>query len=229
MLYRWLALLRRHLYLLVAAGMALFFIFYYLAGVIVAEIRSSLLPAEAKLIATGLMEYVLLKLQIAALLTGVALVVLAAVLVALRAHYVPRASSLVWLSASGAMLLVGFVLTYRVLLPQTVKVLTLLTTRAGVMAYYTVGQFVMFVFVTALLFTLCFLLPVLIAWLALQGVVGVDTLKRRRRHFYLATVTVTAIITADPTPVSQLMLSAPLIILYELTILLVSLVMRLRG
>ncbi len=228
MLYRWLVLLRRHMYVLLAAAAVLFFAYYYLAGTIVREIKASLLPSEAKLIATGLMEYVVLKLQIAALLTAVTLLVLVALLAVRYTGYSPGIKSLLWLTASAAMLLAGFVLTYRLLLPQTVGILTLLTTRAGVMAYYTVGQFVMFVFVTALLFTLCFLLPVLIAWLAVHGVVSVDTLKRRRRHFYLATVTLTAIITADPTPVSQLMLSVPMILLFELTLLLVSVMKRLR-
>ncbi|NOZ82930.1 MAG: hypothetical protein GXN98_03825, partial [Euryarchaeota archaeon] len=84
MLYRWLVLLRRHLYFLIAAAAALFFLFYYIAGIIVQEIRDNLLPAEAKLIATGLMEYVVVKLQIAALLTAVAVLLLALLLIVRR-------------------------------------------------------------------------------------------------------------------------------------------------
>jgi sec-independent protein translocase protein TatC len=56
--------------------------------------------------------------------------------------------------------------------------------------------------------------------------VNVETLKARRKYVYVLIVLVAALITADPTPVSQLLLSGPLIFLYEVSIIISGIVRR---
>ena len=62
----------------------------------------------------------------------------------------------------------------------------------------------------------------------MRGLVYQASLKERRRYVYVAIVFIAAIITADPTPVSQVLLSGPLLFLSELSILIVGAVERVR-
>jgi len=54
----------------------------------------------------------------------------------------------------------------------------------------------------------------------------IDDLKEMRRHIFVALSALTAIITPDPTPVSMLLMTIPFYILFELSILILSRIMR---
>ena len=65
---------------------------------------------------------------------------------------------------------------------------------------------------------LVFCYPILIISLVFTGVLTVEDLQKRRRHVIAALFGITALITPDPTPISMIVLTIPLLFLYELTI-----------
>ncbi|WP_457556046.1 twin-arginine translocase subunit TatC [Candidatus Pyrohabitans sp.] len=228
MLFRYLLLLRKHAWLLLGTGTASFAIFFYLSDFIIQRMKQDLLPESARLIATGMLETVMVKLQIALVLTAVVLIAVSLLIVARALRFKPGLGTLVWLVVALVLLATGFSFTYFLLLPTAVKVLTALTTEAGVLAYYSINQFVFFAFLTTVIFSLLFELPLAVTWLALRGIVSLESLKRKRKYVYVGIVTLAAIITADPTPMSQLLLSFPLIFLYELSLLVAGVLIRIR-
>lgn len=225
---RYLLLLRRHAWFLLGTGFAFFFLFFYLSGHIINRMKQDILPESARLIATGMLETVMVKFQIALVLTIIALIPIAAFLILRTLRFRLRLGAALWLLAGIALLLLGFGFTYLLLLPTAVKVLTALTTEAGILAYYSINQFIFFAFLTTVIFSLLFELPLVVTWLALRGLVSVESLKQKRKFVYVGIVTLAAVITADPTPMSQLLLSFPLIVLYEMSILVASFLLKIR-
>lgn len=84
--------------------------------------------------------------------------------------------------------------------------------------------------VTALLlaFGLCFQLPIVMTLLGLAGIISSKMMSEGRRYAIVAVVVVAAIVT-PPDPISQLMLAAPLVLLYEISIWCVRLIELRRG
>lgn len=78
-----------------------------------------------------------------------------------------------------------------------------------------------------LAFGLCFQLPVVLALLGLAGVVSSKLLRKGRKFAILGIVIVAAIVT-PPDPISQILLSVPIYLLYEVSILCVWLMERRR-
>jgi sec-independent protein translocase protein TatC len=68
-----------------------------------------------------------------------------------------------------------------------------------------------------LAFGLCFQLPVVLSLAGLAGLIASETLAKGRRYAIVAIVFVAAIVT-PPDPISQIMLSIPLYLLYEVSI-----------
>lgn len=194
---------------------------WFIADQIIARMKQDLLPQEAKLIVTSPMEYVMVKIQITLILAVLLALPPFLFFVSRRVGFRIRKplSFLIWTACGAVLFLLGFAFTYLFLLPVAIKVLTGLTTQAEINPYFSVNQFILFAAITTLLFSLVFELPLVISWLTINGYVSVDRLKERRRHVYVAIVIVAAIITADPTPVSQVLLSLPLILLFEISIL----------
>ncbi|MFQ5815733.1 MAG: twin-arginine translocase subunit TatC [Candidatus Hydrothermarchaeaceae archaeon] len=204
----------------VAFVFAGFTLFWFLADGIIGNIKSHLLPEAAEMIVTSPMEYVLVKLEISLLFSVFVALPIFGVLVLRRLKIrFNLVSAVVWLSLAALLFLFGFFFTYLLLLPITIKVLTGLATDVEILPYYSINQFVLFVVLTTLVFSLVFDLPVVISWLAIRGYVAVESLKRWRKGVYVTIFIVAAIITADPTPLTQILLSIPLIILYEASII----------
>jgi len=75
-----------------------------------------------------------------------------------------------------------------------------------------------FIIISILLFSIVFELPLIVTYLSIKGFVSSRTLKEKRKHVIVGIFILTAIITADPTPFSQILLSLPLVLLYEISI-----------
>ena len=73
--------------------------------------------------------------------------------------------------------------------------------------------------VTALLlaFGLCFQLPIVMTLLGLAGIISSKVMAEGRRYAIVGVVVIAAVVT-PPDPISQLMLAAPLVLLYEVSI-----------
>jgi len=82
------------------------------------------------------------------------------------------------------------------------------------------GKLVSFVVFLVFMFGLVFELPLVIAMLAYLGLVTAATLKRKRRYAVLIIFVVAAILTPSPDVLSQILLAIPLMVLYEISIIL---------
>ena len=78
-----------------------------------------------------------------------------------------------------------------------------------------------------LAFGLVFELPLVIAPLAIMGMVGPKGLRKVRKHAYVAVFVVASIIT-PPDVITQVVLAVPLILLYELSIVISVILTRRR-
>lgn len=211
---------RRITRLAVFVGIA-FAVFWFLSDYIVQRIKADLLPQEATLIVTSPMEYVMVKIQISLVLGVISALPFFIVMLSRRFNLRIRKKTtfLIWLVAGAVLFSIGFFFTYLLLLPVAIQVLTSLASEAELSTLYSINQFVIFAFITTIIFSLVFELPLVVSWLAINRYVSVQTLKEKRRHVYVAVFILAAVITADPTPVSQVLLAVPLVVLYELSIL----------
>jgi len=209
-----------------------FAVAWLLSDPIIFRIKKDLLPERATLIATTPLEVVMVKIQISVVLAALFLLpfILQTILSNLRLKTRFRVTSIfVWGCAAVLLFLIGFSFTYFFLLPVAITVLTSFTAQADILPLFSINQFVFFAVVTTLIFSLVFELPLVITWLAINNLVQIETLKEKRRFVYVLVVIVAAVITADPTPVSQCLLSVPLIFLYEMSILSASIIVRKRS
>ena len=78
-------------------------------------------------------------------------------------------------------------------------------------------------------FGVTFLLPLLLFFLGLAGVVSVATLRKRRKHAFVGILLLAAVVTPSQDPYTMLALGLPLYVLYEATILLLSRVEKRRA
>ena len=79
---------------------------------------------------------------------------------------------------------------------------------------FSIGRYINFLFSFLLPFGIAFELPVVIYMLSTHGIVNYETLKSFRKYVLLFIVTISAILT-PPDAISQIMLSVPLYLLYE--------------
>jgi len=198
-----------------------FGLFWFISDYIIERIKEDLLPQEAILIVTSPMEYVLVKIQISLVLGALfAMPFFAAMLLKRFKISIKRKKSfIIWLLAGVTLFAMGFAFTYLLLLPVAINILTSLAIGADLSAFYSINQFVLFAFITTIIFSAVFEFPLLVSWLAINGIVSLQTLKEKRKHVYVGVFVLTAVITADPTFISQVLLAIPLIILYELSLL----------
>lgn len=221
-----------HILIIIFIG---FSVAFALSDRIIRKITDDLLPIEilsssqnnpclapTQLISTSPTEVVMVKLQIS-LLFGIALAlpfVAYFVLQRLRRRYEINTLSLsTWAVYALILFEIGFSFTYFFLLPQAYKILVGFTTNANIIPLFSINQFMFFTVISIFMFSISFEFPLVVTWLTVKGIVDVKTLRERRKYVYVLIVLVSAIITADPTPVSQLLLSGPLIFLYEFSIL----------
>ena len=84
--------------------------------------------------------------------------------------------------------------------------------------FYNLGDVINFLIWNVVAVGIVFTYPILIITLVFTGTLTVEDLQNRRRHVIAALFGITALITPDPTPISMIILTIPLLFLYELTI-----------
>jgi sec-independent protein translocase protein TatC len=91
--------------------------------------------------------------------------------------------------------------------------------QLGAEAIFSVKEYISFVLRMILAFGLTFELPVVLSLLARLGLVTPEFLVKSRPYFIVLAFIIAAIITPTPDAISQLMLAVPLILFYEVSIL----------
>lgn len=113
--------------------------------------------------------------------------------------------------------LLGLSFAYFIILPITLSFLLGFST-AQLVPMITVGGYVSFVGMLLLGFGLVFELPLVLGFLTKIGLLTSDLLRKQRRIAVLGIVIVSAFLT-PPDVISQVLMSAPLLVLYEVGIL----------
>ena len=115
--------------------------------------------------------------------------------------------------------LLGVVFVYKIVYPMAFKYL--LTFGGDIdKPMITINEYLGFFITTTLLFGLSFEMPLIIVILAMLGIVDEKILKNNRRIAIMIMAVVSAIIT-PPDAISMLAMLAPLILLYEISIVIV--------
>jgi sec-independent protein translocase protein TatC len=91
-----------------------------------------------------------------------------------------------------------------------------------------VGEYIGFVMTLVFAFGLCFELPVLLTLLARVGLVTSQGLKSKRRYAIVLVFLVAAVVT-PPDVFSQISLAVPILLLYEISIILAKMVEKKRA
>lgn len=114
--------------------------------------------------------------------------------------------------------LIGAAVAYYGVVPLSLRFLVGLTTDTDVVAQFDIGMYIGFILRLVVAFGVVFELPVATFFLAKVGLVTADTLRVGRRFALVGGFILAAFLT-PPDPISQLMMALPLILLYEISIL----------
>ena len=130
-----------------------------------------------------------------------------------------------FLFASTSLFLVGSLFCFVVILPFAMTFLLGYKT-GNLTPMISVGSYIDFCLKFILAFGAIFELPLVIIFLTKFGVVSPDSLKKHRKYAILFSFIVAAILTPTPDAFNQLLMAVPIIILYEVGILLSMLIQR---
>jgi sec-independent protein translocase protein TatC len=130
----------------------------------------------------------------------------------------------VGLPLSLLLFVVGIVFAYQVILPLAYKFF-LGFSSDSLEPMISIGNYVAFVFRLVLPFGLVFQLPLFVLILTSIGVLSPAFLVRSRKYMILVIVIVAAVLT-PPDVISQTLMALPMLILYEVSIVLARLVVR---
>lgn len=114
--------------------------------------------------------------------------------------------------------LAGAAFAYFVMVPVTMEILYGYAGAVGAEELLQIDELVNFVILLHLLFGIAFQLPVVMAGLTEMGLVEPDAYRRYWRHAVVA-IAVLAAVVSDPSPVTQVIIGGPLILLYGLGLL----------
>ncbi len=125
------------------------------------------------------------------------------------------------IAVSTALFLIGAGYAYFYMLPFFLSYLYQDAMSLGVNANFSVYEFIFFVVMTTVIIGAAFELPVILALLVHLGVTSRQTLAHYRRHAYVILLIIAAWVTPDPTMFSQIMVTVPFVVLYEVSLLVI--------
>lgn len=121
-------------------------------------------------------------------------------------------------TAGAGCFIAGLSLCYWVALPQSLKLLWRYNEILGIVPLWTIESYVSFALFFLLAFGICFETPMVILILVRLQILSTASLRTKRRYAVVAILVVAAVLT-PPDVVSQIMLAAPMLLLYEACIL----------
>jgi len=96
-------------------------------------------------------------------------------------------------------------------------------------AFLDAESYLNFVGLMLIAFGVMFELPLVLFFLGLGGVVSIEQLRRQRKVAIVSIVALAAVVTPSQDPYTMMILAVPLYVMYELTIVLLSIMMRRRA
>ena len=138
-----------------------------------------------------------------------------------------------YLIATPTLFLLGGMLVYYLIMPLAIKFFLTFETSAQlsnlpIQLEAKVNEYLSLIMRLIFAFGISFQLPVLLSLLARVGFIDSKYLRKRRKYVIVIIFAVAAILT-PPDPITQIGLGIPLLILYELSILSVSLIEKKKN
>ena len=112
----------------------------------------------------------------------------------------------------------GAAFGYFVLAPSTIRVAFELNQLMGYTVLWTADRYYSLLMWLVLGMGAAFEFPLLILLLVYMGIVQVPTLRKYRRHAIVVIFILAAVVTPTPDPINQVLFALPLIVLYEIAI-----------
>jgi len=99
----------------------------------------------------------------------------------------------------------------------------------GITPVLSANEYLTFILRTMMAFGIAFEFPVVLIILSLMGVIQSGNMRKYRRHALFGTFAAAAVITPTQDPLTMLLMAAPLIMFYEISIVAARLIERRRG
>ena len=132
---------------------------------------------------------------------------------------VRKTTAFKYLLASILLLVMGVIYGYN-MMKLFIRFLYTMAVAQGAVPLYSLAEFVNFISLMLVLFGLVFELPVVMFFLVRNGIVQYETLSYYRRHIYVAFFIIGAI-TTPPDVFTQIMVAIPMLLFFELSLMLV--------
>ena len=231
--------LRRRLVWAIAAFVACFIVCFYFAQPIYGFLTEPLSlaikdPASRHLIATGVTETFFVYVRVG-MFAGLCLAfpVIAAqvwLFVAPGLYRHERNAFLPFIAATPFMFALGFAFVFYIMMPNALRFFDSFNTPShgaalGIQLQARVSEYLDFVTTLIFAFGLCFQLPVLLSLLGRVGIISSKQLRSMRRYAIVGMTALAAVLT-PPDIFSMMSLLVPLVLLYEVSVLLVWLIER---
>ncbi|MDQ0340433.1 sec-independent protein translocase protein TatC [Caldalkalibacillus uzonensis] len=136
-----------------------------------------------------------------------------------------RKITLAYIPGAAVLFVAGLAFGYYWLFPFVIQFMTGIASRLGAEEMYGMIHYFQFMFTLVVPFGFIFQMPLLVLFLTRLGVVSPLLLKRMRKYAYFALFVIAALIT-PPELLSHLLVTVPLIILYEISVWLSQLTYR---
>lgn len=204
---------------------------FQLVGPLILRIKNDLIPEGANIVYVTPLEVMMLKLRFALIFGIVAtLPVLGYFIFNVfdkrfnLAEKIRKKRFLLILTAFaiGFMFVLGAAYAYFIMLPLFIEYLYISAQSSGAIATYSIFKFISFAATTTVIFGLVFELPIVMLFLTRSGVVKYSIFVKYRRHIYVLFLVAGAIAT-PPDILSQLMVAVPMIIFFEISLVIVRL------
>lgn len=182
------------------------------------KIREDLLPSGVQLITTNPMSAFISQIWSSLLLSFLVTtpILIYQVIMYLQPALLPREKKAVLLSILPLVLLFlsGSLFSYFLLIPATFRVLYPYAANIGAVQFFSIDEFVYYVFGLTISVGTMFLLPIFMVLLSFMGIIEASFWKRQWRYAGLMFLILSAIITPDGTGVTMAILFFPLMGLY---------------
>jgi sec-independent protein translocase protein TatC len=132
-------------------------------------------------------------------------------------HIYERRAALRYVPYAFLCLVIGFCFAYFVVLPMAFSFTSMVSAQLGLTETYGIMQYFDFMFNILIPISLMFELPIVLMFLTALGILSPARLKKMRKISYLLLVIVGTMIT-PPDLISDLLVIAPLIILFEISL-----------
>ncbi|OGD54475.1 hypothetical protein A3K80_08685 [Candidatus Bathyarchaeota archaeon RBG_13_38_9] len=192
-------------------------------AVIMHRIKHDLLPGEASLIAGGLMDTAYVYVALAFLIgIGVSSPLIGYQLYAFitPALYPSEKKNISKFVVSFLALFVfGLVIAYLLIIPLTMRIIMWFIESGGAEPLININDFYMMVIMLMIGSGLLYTVPVFLVLLVQVGILPANFIEGKRKVIYIAILVVTAVITPDPTIVTDVIILVPFILLFEFAVL----------